>query len=168
MNVGKTYEGHFTASGLRTVILASRFNSFIVEKLVDGALDTLVRHGANAADQSLVWVPGAWEIPLAAQRIATTNKLDAIICVGCVIRGGTPHFEHVSNEVSKGIAQVSLATGSVITNGVLTVESLEQAIERAGTKMGNKGSEATLAALEMVSLFGALGALSSSTGAKRT
>jgi 6,7-dimethyl-8-ribityllumazine synthase len=148
-----THEGNLVATGIKTVIVASRFNSFIVEKLVGGALDTLVRHGADRASQSLVWVPGSWEIPLAAKRVAETLRPDAIICVGCVIRGGTPHFEYVSAEVSKGISHVSLNTGVIVTMGVLTTENLEQAIERSGSKMGNKGAEATLAAIEMVNLL---------------
>ena len=149
----KTFEGNLVATGLKTVIVASRFNSFIVDKLVEGALDTLVRHGADKGSQNLIWVPGAWEIPLAARRAVDGFKPDAVICVGCVIRGGTPHFEHVSSEVSKGIGQVSLATGVPVTMGVLTVESIDQAIERAGTKMGNKGGEAALAAIEMAALL---------------
>jgi len=153
MNELVTHEGNLVATGIKTVLVASRFNSFIVEKLVDGALDTLVRHGAERVAQQLVWVPGSWEIPLAAKRVAETLKPDAVICLGCVIRGGTPHFEYVSAEVSKGISQVSMATGAIVTMGVLTTENLEQAIERAGSKMGNKGAEATLAAIEMVNLL---------------
>lgn len=145
-------EATLDATGLRCAIVASRFNHFLVEKLVGGASDALARHGANPSDQTLIWVPGSWEIPLACQQVAASKKYDAIIAVGAVIRGGTPHFDYVAGEVSKGIAQVSLATGLPITMGILTTDSLEQAIERAGTKMGNKGWEATTAAIEMVNL----------------
>lgn len=146
-------EGNLTAAGLRTAIIASRFNSFIVEKLVDGALDTLVRHGAKREDQQIIWVPGAWEIPLIAQAIIKQQKDTTnfgVVAVGCVIRGGTDHYAHVSSEVQKGIAQVSWQSGVTVGNGVLTVESLEQAIERAGSKMGNKGGEAALAVIETI------------------
>ena len=148
----KVIEATLDASGMTCAIVASRFNHFLVEKLVGGATDALARHGANPADQSLIWVPGSWEIPLACQRIAAAKKVDAIIAVGAVIRGGTPHFDYVAGEVSKGIAQVSLAHSLVITMGILTTDSLEQAIERSGTKMGNKGWEAATAAIEMVNL----------------
>ena len=133
-------EGQLVSTSIETVIIASRFNGFIVEKLVEGALDALVRHGADASKQTVVWVPGAWEIPLAAQVAIQKKKPHGVVAVGCVIRGSTGHYEHVAGEVQKGIAQVSWATGVPIGNGVLTVESLEQAIERAGTKMGNKGA----------------------------
>jgi 6,7-dimethyl-8-ribityllumazine synthase len=152
----QTIEGEMSARGLRTIIVASRFNSIIVEKLVDGALDALVRHGATLADQQLIWVPGAWEIPLVAKRAIQLKKPDAVIAVGCVIRGGTDHYQHVSGGVSGGVAQVSLDTGVMVANGVLTVESLEQALERAGSKMGNKGAEAALAAIETVRVLQAL------------
>ncbi|MBM4282964.1 MAG: 6,7-dimethyl-8-ribityllumazine synthase [Deltaproteobacteria bacterium] len=150
-------EGNLVATGLQTVILASRFNSFIVDQLVAGALDCLTRHGADPAQQTVVWVPGAWEIPLVAQRVIATRKPHAVVAVGCVIRGGTDHYAHVSAEVQKGIAQVSWQTGVPIGNGVLTVESLEQAIERAGSKMGNKGAEAALAVVETVNVLKGLG-----------
>jgi 6,7-dimethyl-8-ribityllumazine synthase len=157
MNDSKTIEGSLVATGLQTVILASRFNSFIVEKLVAGALDCLVRHGAEASQQTVIWVPGAWEIPLVAQQAIAKKKPHAVIAVGCVIRGGTDHYAHVSSEVQKGIAQVSWQTGVPIGNGVLTVESLEQAIERAGSKMGNKGAEAALAVIETVNVLKGMG-----------
>lgn len=157
-------EGGLTANGLRTAIIASRFNSFIVEKLVDGALDTLVRHGADKSAQQIIWVPGAWEIPLVAQAVIKQQQKDAgnvgtfgVIAVGCVIRGGTDHYAHVSGEVQKGIAQVSWQTGVPVGNGVLTVESLEQAIERAGSKMGNKGGESALAVIETLRVLQQLG-----------
>ncbi len=149
----KKIEGNLIATGMETIIIASRFNAFIVEKLVEGALDALVRHGADASKQSVIWVPGAWEIPLAAQAAIQKRKPAAVVAVGCVIRGSTGHYEHVAGEVQKGIAQVSWQTGTPIGNGVLTVESLEQAIERAGSKMGNKGAEAALAVVEMVNVL---------------
>jgi len=153
-------EGGLTANGLRTAIIASRFNSFIVEKLVDGALDTLVRHGADKSAQQVIWVPGAWEIPLVAQAVIKQQKDTSnfgVVAVGCVIRGGTDHYAHVSGEVQKGIAQVSWQTGVPVGNGVLTVESLEQAIERAGSKMGNKGGESALAVIETLRVLQQLG-----------
>ena len=156
-------EGNLVATGLETVIIASRFNSFIVEKLVDGAKDALVRHGADASKVTVVWVPGAWEIPLVAQHVIQQRTARpngkagfGVVAVGCVIRGGTDHYAHVSGEVQKGIAQVSWQTGVPIGNGVLTVESLEQAIERAGSKMGNKGAEAALAVVETLNVLKAL------------
>ena len=159
-----TIEGNLVASGVETAIIASRFNSFIVQHLVDGAKDALVRHGADIAKQQVIWVPGAWEIPLIAQRVIDARKASkggvgafGVIAVGCVIRGGTDHYAHVSAEVQKGIAQVSWQTGVVVGNGVLTVESLEQAIERAGSKMGNKGAEAAMAVVETINVIKALG-----------
>lgn len=149
----QTIEATLTAGGMKTAIVASRFNHFIVEKLVGGALDALTRHGANPSDQTVVWVPGSWEIPLATQRLARKGGVDAIICVGAVIRGGTPHFDYVSNEVCKGITQVSLDSQLPVTMGILTTDSLEQAIERSGSKMGNKGFEAAAAAIEMANLL---------------
>jgi 6,7-dimethyl-8-ribityllumazine synthase len=158
-----TIEGSLLASGIETAIVASRFNSFIVEKLIGGATDALVRHGADATKQTVIWVPGAWEIPLVTQRIIDARKAKGsvanygVVAVGCVIRGGTDHYAHVSAEVQKGIAQVSWQTGVVVGNGVLTVESLEQAIERAGSKMGNKGAEAAMAVIETINVLKALG-----------
>ncbi|MDP2343601.1 MAG: 6,7-dimethyl-8-ribityllumazine synthase [Deltaproteobacteria bacterium] len=164
MASARVVEGNLIATGLETIIIASRFNGFIVEKLVEGALDALVRHGADASKQTVVWVPGAWEIPLAAQvaiaKRPAKNSAAAnfgVVAVGCVIRGSTGHYEHVAGEVQKGIAHVSWQTGVPVGNGVLTVESLEQAIERAGTKMGNKGAEAALAVVEMVNVLKGLG-----------
>jgi len=142
-----------TVRDARFCLLVSRFNSFIVEQLEAGAIDTLVRHGATLQNIEVVKVPGAFEMPLAAQRLAAKNKYDAIIALGAVIRGGTPHFEYVSGEVTKGLASVSLQSNTPIAFGVLTVDSIEQAIERAGTKAGNKGAEAALSAIEMVNLF---------------
>jgi len=142
--------------GARFAIVAARFNSFIVERLVEGAIDALRRHGAEASAITIVRVPGAWEIPFACARLAKSEKVDAVIALGAVIRGATPHFDHVSNEVSKGVAQVALSSGTPVAFGVLTTDSIEQAIERAGTKAGNKGFDAALAAIELVSLGRAL------------
>jgi 6,7-dimethyl-8-ribityllumazine synthase len=148
-----TFEGNFSADGCKFCIIASRFNSFIVEQLEAGAIDTLVRHGVNRTDIHLVKAPGAFELPLVAQRVAALQKYHAIIALGAVIRGGTPHFEYVAGECVKGLAGVSLHHNVPISFGVLTVDTIEQAIERAGTKAGNKGAEAALSAIEMVSLF---------------
>jgi len=149
----KTFEGNISAEGLRFAIVVSRFNEFISSKLVGGALDALQRHGAKEEQIALVKVPGAFEIPMTAQRLARSGNYDAIICLGAVIRGATPHFDYVASEVSKGIAQVALDTGIPVAFGVLTTDSLEQAIERAGAKSGNKGWDAAMAAMEMVNLF---------------
>lgn len=146
-------EASLQAAGLRCAIVASRFNHFIVEKLVDGAMDALIRHGGSGEAQTVVWVPGSWEIPLAAKRLAKQGHFDAVICVGAVIRGGTAHFDYVAGEVSKGIAQVSMESDVPITMGILTTDNLEQSIERAGSKMGNKGWEAATAAIEMANLM---------------
>lgn len=146
-------EGKLDAKGLKIALVVSRFNSFICDRLVEGAKDALVRHGAAAADVVEVKVPGAFEIPLAAKKVAAAGKVDAIVCIGAVIRGSTPHFEYVSAEVSKGIATVSLDSGLPVTFGVLTTDTLEQAIERAGSKAGNKGAEAAVCAIEMANLL---------------
>lgn len=151
-----TYEGSFGARGVRVAIVASRFNDAIGRRLVEGALDCLRRHGARDEDVSLVWVPGAFEIPAAAQRLARAGDVDAIVCVGVVIRGDTAHFDYVAGHSAHGIGRVALDTGIPVTNGVLTCETTEQAEERAGGKAGNKGFEAALAAIEMASLFQAL------------
>jgi len=156
-NVPKSVEGSLIVpKGARFAIVASRFNSFIVERLLEGALDALRRHGADPGKITVVHVPGAWEIPFACARLANSKKVDAVIALGAVIRGSTPHFEHVSNEVSKGVAQAALASGTPVAFGVLTTDTIEQAIERAGTKAGNKGFDAALAAIELVSLSHAL------------
>jgi 6,7-dimethyl-8-ribityllumazine synthase len=151
-----TVEGDFTACDARYTLLVGRFNSFVVESLVEGALDTLRRHGVAESNIRIVRVPGAFEMPIAAQKIARAGNVDAIIALGAVIRGGTPHFEYVAGECTKGLAQVSLDSGVPVTFGVLTVDSIEQAIERSGTKAGNKGAEAAISAVEMVSLLGQL------------
>jgi 6,7-dimethyl-8-ribityllumazine synthase len=149
----KTIQGDLNAKGMKFGIIASRFNDFITARLVDGALDGLLRHGASDADVEIVRVPGSFEIPLAAQRMARAKRYDAVICLGAVIRGATPHFEYVSAEVSKGVASVSLESGVPVIFGVLTTDTIEQAIERAGTKSGNKGWDAACSAIEMVSLM---------------
>ncbi len=150
----KVIEGDFAASQGRYALLVSRWNSFVVESLKDGALDTLRRHGIKDEQVTIYYAPGAFEFPLAAQRIAAKGDFDAIIALGAVIRGGTPHFDYVAGECTKGLAQVSLNASVPITFGVLTVDTIEQAIERSGTKAGNKGVEAATTALEMVSLLG--------------
>jgi len=152
----KTYEGNLIAQGLKIGIIAARFNEFITSKLVSGAIDALHRHGALENDIELAWVPGAFEIPLVAQKMALSNRYDAVICLGAVIRGATPHFDLVSNEVSKGIAQVGLQTGVPVIFGVLSTDSIEQAIERAGTKAGNKGFDAAMTAIETANLIKSL------------
>jgi 6,7-dimethyl-8-ribityllumazine synthase len=144
--------------GARIAIVSSRFNHFIVDRLVEGALDAVARHGGDLAKVTIVRVPGAWEIPVTVQRIAHGKKVDAIIALAAVIRGSTPHFDYVASEVSKGVANVSIATGVPISFGVLTTDSIEQAVERAGTKHGNKGWDAAVSALEMISLSKALDA----------
>lgn len=149
----KTLEGMYDGKGLKIAIVASRFNEFITTKLVGGAEDCLLRHGTDGDDITLAWVPGAFEIPLAAKKLAFSGKYDAIICVGAVIRGSTSHYDYVCAEVSKGIAQVGLESGLPVLFGVLTTDTIEQAIERAGTKAGNKGYDCAMSALEMVSLF---------------
>ena len=146
-------EGNLTVHGGKFCIVASRFNSFIVEQLENGAIDTLIRHGAVKENITLVKAPGAFELPMVVQRIAALKKYDAIIAIGAVIRGGTPHFEYVAGECVKGIAHISLQYNVPVSFGVLTVDTIEQAIERAGTKAGNKGGEAAMSAIEMVSLF---------------
>ena len=152
-------EGMLNGTGQKYAIIATRFNELITRKLLEGAQDTLVRHGIIAEDITLVWAPGAFEIPLVAQKLAESKKYDAVITVGAVIRGATPHFDYVSSEVSKGVAHASMATGVPIIFGVLTTDTIEQAIERAGTKAGNKGADAAMSAIEMVDLMKKLGTL---------
>jgi len=153
----KTIEGNLRVQNARFCLVVSRFNSFVVESLLAGAIDTLKRHGAEDADLTLVRVPGAFEMPVACERLAAKGGYDAIIAIGAVIRGGTPHFEYVAGECVKGIAQVSLKHCVPISFGVLTVDSIEQAIERSGTKAGNKGAEAAMSAIEMVNLLRQIG-----------
>lgn len=149
----KTYEGKLDATGLRFGIVIGRFNEFISSKLLGGCLDGLKRHGADESLIDLAWSPGSFEIPLLARKMANSGRYDAIICLGAVIRGATPHFDYVAAEVSKGVAHVGLETGVPVIFGVLTTDNLEQAIERAGTKSGNKGFDAALAAIEMANLL---------------
>ena len=150
-------EGKLKAEGFRFAVIVSRFNDFICSRLVEGAMDALMRHGASEKNVVLVKVPGAFEMPLVAKKLAESSKYDVVICLGAVIRGATPHFDYVAAEVSKGIASVALDSNVPITFGVLTTDTLEQAIERAGSKSGNKGYEAAMASIEMANLFKELG-----------
>lgn len=149
----KVLEGQLLAQGQKIGIVASRFNDFIVSHLVAGAEDCFVRHGGNTDDLTLAFVPGAFEIPLMAQKMAESGKFDAVVCVGAVIRGATPHFDMVANESAKGIAAASMNSGIPVLNGILTTDSIEQAVERAGTKAGNKGADAMISAIEMINLI---------------
>lgn len=151
--MSKTIEGILNAEGINFGIVLSRFNSFIGERLLEGALDAIKRHGGNDELVTIVKVPGAFEIPLAAKKLATNKDVDVVICLGAVIRGDTPHFDYVASEVSKGIAQVSLECGTPVTFGVITTDNLEQAIERAGSKSGNKGFDSAMSAIEMANLY---------------
>ncbi|MBQ8697489.1 MAG: 6,7-dimethyl-8-ribityllumazine synthase [Schwartzia sp.] len=150
-------EGHIAAEGLRFAIVASRFNEFITSKLLEGALDMLRRHGAAEDMVDVAWVPGAFEIPLVAKKLAASGKYDAVVCVGAVIRGATSHYDYVCNEVSKGVAQAGLSTGVPVIFAVVTTENIEQAVERAGTKAGNKGADGAIAAMEMANLLRKIG-----------
>ena len=149
----KTFEGKLVSEEIKIGIVASRFNEFITAKLLSGAIDGLLRHDVDEENISVAWVPGAFEIPLSAKKMAKSGKYDAVICLGAVIRGATSHYDYVCNEVSKGIAAVSLETGIPVLFGVVTTENIEQAIERAGTKSGNKGYDCALSAIEMVNLI---------------
>jgi 6,7-dimethyl-8-ribityllumazine synthase len=149
----KIIEGKIVAKGMKFGIVASRFNDFICGRLIEGAIDSLMRAGAEEKDIAIYKVPGSFELPLTAKKLATSARFDAIICLGAIIRGATPHFEYISAEVSKGIASVGLDTGVPVIFGVLTTDTIEQAIERAGTKSGNKGADAAMTAIEMVDLF---------------
>lgn len=151
--MGKHFEGKLIAKNLKVAIVAGRFNEFITQKLVGGALDALNRHGVDSKDVDMAWVPGAFEIPLVAKKLADSKKYQAVICLGAVIRGATPHFDYVCSEVSKGIASVSLQTGVPVIFGVVTTDNIEQAIERAGSKAGNKGWDAAVTAIEMANLL---------------
>ena len=154
--MAKTYEGKLLAEGLRFGIVVSRFNEFITKKLLDGAMDALGRHGGNTDDIAVAWVPGTFEVPLVAKKMAESGKYDAVICLGAVIRGATPHFDYIAAEVAKGIAQVGLSSGVPTIFGVITADTIEQAIERAGAKVGNKGFDAAEAAIEMANLLKAV------------
>lgn len=153
----KIIEGNVVGTGMKVGIVVSRFNEFITSKLLSGALDALKRHGVNEDDITVLWVPGAFEIPLAARKLAETESFNAVIALGTVIRGATPHFDYVSNEVAKGVSQVALQSGTPVIFGVLTTDTIEQAIERAGTKAGNKGAEAAISAIEMGNLLSKIG-----------
>jgi 6,7-dimethyl-8-ribityllumazine synthase len=151
--MGKTYEGNLDGSGLKFAVVISRFNEFITGKLLDGAMDGFIRHKVADENIDIAWTPGALEIPLIASKMATKGKYDAVVCLGAVIRGETPHFDYVASELSKGIARVALDSGTPVINGVITADNLEQAIERAGSKMGNKGFTAASSGIEMANLL---------------
>lgn len=151
--MSKQYQGMLLGEGLRFGIVVSRFNEFITTKLLEGAKDALARHGVKEEDTEIAWTPGAFEIPLVAKRMAQSGKYNAVVCLGAVIRGGTPHFEYIATQVSRGVAQVGLETGIPATFGVITADTLEQAIERSGAKMGNAGFDAVLNAIEMANLL---------------
>ena len=155
--MSKVFQGMLLGEGLKFGVVISRFNEFVTVKLLDGAQDALLRHGVKEGDIDIAWVPGSFEIPLIASKLARANKYDAIICLGAVIRGETPHYEYIATEVTKGIAKVGLETGLPITYGIITADSLEQAIERAGTKAGNKGFDAAVNAIEMANLLKSIG-----------
>ena len=155
--MARTWEGNLSAAGLGFALVVSRFNDFITARLLDGALDALRRHGAEEDRLTVVRVPGSYEIPLAAKRLAASGRYDAVICLGTVIRGATPHFDYVAAEVSKGVAAIGLSTKVPVIYGVLTTDTIEQAIERAGTKSGNKGFDAAMSAIEMVNLYKQIG-----------
>ena len=155
--MSKVFEGMLLGEGLKFGLVASRFNEFVTKKLVEGAQDALRRHGVSEDDIEIAWVPGTFEIPLVARKLALTKRYDAVICLGAVIRGGTPHAEYIAAEVTKGIAWVGLETGLPVIYGVITADTLEQAIERAGTKKGNKGFEAAVSAIEMANLAKSIG-----------
>jgi 6,7-dimethyl-8-ribityllumazine synthase len=152
----KVYQGALLAQGLRFALVVSRFNEFISSRLLDGAQDALLRHGAKEEDIEIAWTPGSFEIPLIAQKLAESKKYSAVICLGAIIRGGTPHFDYVAAEASKGIAKVSLDTGVPVIFGIITADTLEQAIERAGTKEGNMGAKAAVGGIEMANLIKSL------------
>ncbi len=157
MNKNKCFEGMLLGKGLKFGLVVSRFNEFITNKLLEGALDALKRHGVDENDIEVALVPGSFEIPLIAKKLAQSKRYDAVICLGTVVRGGTPHFDYISTEVTKGIAHVGLETGLPVVYGIITADTLEQAIERAGTKMGNRGSEAAKDAIEMANLLKSIG-----------
>ena len=157
MNKNRCFEGMLLGKGLRFGVVVSRFNEFITQKLLEGAQDALLRHGVNEIDIDIAWVPGSFEIPVIAKKLARSKKYDAVICLGTVVRGGTPHFDYIATEVTKGIAQVGLETGLPVVYGIITADTLEQAIERAGTKMGNIGFEAARDAIEMANLLKSIG-----------
>jgi 6,7-dimethyl-8-ribityllumazine synthase len=154
--MGKSYEGSLLGKGLKFGLIVSRFNEFFTRKLLEGAQDALLRHGVDEADIEVAWTPGSFEIPLIAQKMAQSKKYDAVICLAAVIRGGTPHWEYIAAEATKGIARVSLETGVPVVNSILTTETLEQAVERSGSKGGNKGFDAAVSAIETANLLKAI------------
>ncbi|HAZ63313.1 MAG TPA: 6,7-dimethyl-8-ribityllumazine synthase [Armatimonadetes bacterium] len=154
--MGKTYEGQLLGAGLKVAVVVARFNELITSKLLGGCQDGLNRHGVDPANVDLAWVPGAWEIALVAERLAASGRYDAVICLGAVIRGSTPHFDYVAAETAKGVAQASWKTGKPVIFGILTTNTIEEALERAGTKMGNKGFDAANTAIEMANLLRAI------------
>jgi len=155
--MAQVFEGKLLAEGLRFGIVVSRFNEFITKKLLDGAMDAIARHGGSSDNVGIAWVPGTFEVPVVARKMADSGNYDAVICLGAVIRGATPHFDYIAAEVTKGVAQVGLLTGVPTIFGVITADTIEQAIERAGTKVGNKGFDAAEAAIEMANLLRAIG-----------
>ncbi len=155
--MGKTYEGNLLGKGLKIGVVVSRFNEFFSQKLLEGAQDAMLRHGVLESDIEVAWTPGSFEIPLVAKKMAESKKYNVIICLGAVIRGGTPHFEYIAAEVTKGIAHIGLDTGVPVIYGIITADTLEQAIERSGTKAGNKGFDAAVSAIEMANLVKAIG-----------
>ena len=155
--MSKLFEGMLLGKGLKFGVVVSRFNEFITKKLLDGTQDALLRHGVNEEDIDIAWVPGSFEIPLAAKNLAQTKRYDAVICLGAVVRGATPHFEYIAAEVTKGIAKIGLETGLPVSYGIITADTLEQAIERAGTKAGNRGFDAAVDAIEMANLLKSIG-----------
>ena len=155
--MGKQFEGMLLGKGLKFGLVVSRFNEFFTKKLLEGAQDALLRHGVSEEDVEVAWVPGSFEVPQIALKLAQTNRYDAVICLAAVIRGGTPHFEHIAAEITKGIAKAGMETGLPVIYGVITTDTLEQAIERSGTKAGNKGFEAAVTAIEMANLMKAIG-----------
>jgi 6,7-dimethyl-8-ribityllumazine synthase len=162
--MGKVFEGRFDGRGRKVAVVASRFNEFFTKELVAGAMDGFRRHGVPEESVDLAWVPGSFELPLAAKRLAESGRYGAVVCVGCLIQGDTPHFHYIAGEVTKGVAQVALDSGVPVVFGIITAETLDQAIERAGTKAGNKGFDAATTALEMIDLFATLDA---EAGARR-
>jgi 6,7-dimethyl-8-ribityllumazine synthase len=155
--MGKVFSGNFTVGSQKFAIVASRFNDFIVSRLIDGAKDSIIRHGGDEENIDVIWVPGAFELPQVANIAAKSGKYDAVICLGCIIRGATPHFDYVAAEASKGVAHVAMESKVPVTFGVLTTDTIEQSVERAGTKAGNKGAEAAMAVMELVNLYTELG-----------
>ncbi len=157
--MGKTFSGRFDARGRKIALVVSRFNDFFTKELLSGAQDCLARHGVPETQVDVAWVPGSFELPIAAKHLARTGRYGAIVCLGCLIQGDTPHFHYIAGEVTKGIAQVSFESGIPVTFGVITAENLDQAIERAGTKAGNKGFDAAMTALEMIDLYATMDAV---------